>query len=390
MEFTKTYNELKKVFSLNNERTFVDKAGMEIRIMQFTSNSSLILPSNGIDEQTYFHQTNATNDGRIEENKTFSYPVFIPKSDVLHKRAIILLHGLNERSWFKYLPWAYYLAEKTNCPVILFPIAFHMNRSPENWANPRAMMPLLSDRQRIESLNMSTYANVALSQRLSDDPLRFFASGKQSAEDIIRLLETINAGDYPLLERNSHVDFFSYSIGAFLSQILFLANPKGMFEKSRLFMFCGGSHFSGMYGASRLIMDNMAFAQLRKYYLNDFLNEAKADSPFSEYVNASDIGEAFLSMISPECKTEFRQERMEKIWDQIRIIALKQDQVIPSNHIQSTFACIKSKVKSIFQEMDFPYKYSHEVPFPVFNNSNSLQVDENFNRVFQPAVEFLA
>ncbi|HRX31193.1 MAG TPA: DUF6051 family protein [Tenuifilaceae bacterium] len=390
MEFTKIYNELKDVFSLDNERTTINGSGMEIRIMQFKSNSSLVLPSNGIDEQTLFHQTIATCDENIEENRTFSYPVFVPKSEGLHNKAIVLLHGLNERSWLKYLPWAYYLSENTNRPVILFPIAFHMNRSPEKWANPRAMMPLLSSRQQAVSPDLSTFANVALSQRLSDDPLRFFASGKQSSEDITRLLETIKKGEYPLLAENSHIDFFSYSIGAFLSQILFIANPKGLFDDSRLFMFCGGAYFSEMYGASRLIMDSQAFANLRKYYLGDFLKELKVDSPFSEYVNGNDISEAFVSMISPDLNADFRQNRLEKLSEKIRIIGLKKDQVIPSSKIKSTFSDIKNRVKDFFQELDFPYKYSHEVPFPVFSDSKSLQVDDNFNRVFQPVVEFLA
>ena len=46
------------------------------------------------------------NDTLIPENRSFSYPVFTPgntKSD----KVILLLHGLNERSWVKYLVWAY-------------------------------------------------------------------------------------------------------------------------------------------------------------------------------------------------------------------------------------------------------------------------------------------
>lgn len=387
MEFTNAYHELKKVFSLTHERIPVNGSGIEIRMMQFKSHSSLVLPSNGIDG--YFHQTIAERDKTILENKVFNYPVFLPESGKLHNKAIVMLHGLNERSWLKYLPWAYYLAEKTNRPVILFPIAFHMNRSPENWANPRAMMPLLHKRQRVELSGLTTYANVALSQRLSDDPLRFFSAGKQSTEDIVQLLQTIKSGNYPLLERNSKIDFFSYSIGAFLSQILFLANPDQLFDSSRLFMFCGGAYFSEMYGASRLIMDSNAFAQLRNYYLDDFLKELKIDTPFSRYLKNNQMAEAFLSMIEPEIKKEFRQNRMEKFSDRIRIIALKNDQVIPSNHIKSTFSCIKHKLKPIFQELDFPYKYSHEVPFPIFNNPDYKKVDDNFIRVFQPAIEFL-
>lgn len=389
MEFTKTFNQLKQLFSLNNEFIPISDSNIHIRIMKFTSTSSLVLPSNGIVEQAYFHQAIATNDGAIPENKTFSYPVFVPSSNNKHGKAIILLHGLNERSWLKYLPWAYYLAVNTNRPVILFPISFHMNRSPESWANPRAMMPLLSKRQVSRNPEMLTFANVALSQRLSDDPLRFFASGKQSAEDIVQLLEIIKNGEYPLLEKNSQVDFFSYSIGAFLSQVLFLANPKGLLTNSRLFMFCGGAHFSEMFGTSRLIMDSCAYASLRKYYLNDFLAELKIRTPFSVYIKKSELGEAFLAMLSPETNKEFRESRFQSLSKQIRIVSLKSDKVIPSNFIQSTLAKVRSRVEGIVKELDFPFDYSHEIPFPILGNNNSYLVDKAFNDVFTPAVEFL-
>ena len=315
--------------------------------------------------------------------------MFTPRSNVRSKSAIILLHGLNEKSWHKYLPWAYYLAEKTNRPVILFPIAFHMNRCPESWANPRAMMPILNQRQKVVEHSKLTFANVALSERLTEDPLRFFRSGRQSADDIIELLDTIKSGKHPLFEQNTQVDFFAYSIGAFLSQILFLANPKGMFTNSKLFLFCGGAHFSEMFGTSRLIMDGEAFQSLRRYYLGDFLKELKTNSSFANYIKTSQLGNAFRAMLAPKSLKSFRENMLIKLSDQIKIIALKKDQVIPANYIQSTFSCIKHKVKGFVEVLDFPYDYSHEVPFPILNNPNYIHVDQNFERVFGSAVEFL-
>ncbi len=389
MEFTKSYNDLKLAFSLSNPRTVLAGTGLEIRVMQFTSNSSLVLPSSGAEGQTIYRQTIARVDDDIMENKSFSYPVFVPSFSEPHGKAIVLLHGLNERSWLKYLPWAYHLAANTNRPVILFPIAFHMNRSPEMWANPRAMMPLLNSRQQIKELEKSTFANVALSQRLSDDPLRFFVSGRQSAEDLIQLIETIKDGNYPLLKSNAQIDFFAYSIGAFLAQIMFIANPKSLLSASRLFLFCGGAHFSEMFGTSRLIMDSDAYARLRKYYLDDFLKELQVSTPFSLYMLGNQLGEAFVSMVSPECNKKFRQERLAGLRDRIRVVSLKKDKVIPSSYIQSTFACINNPVKGMVQELDFPYEYSHEIPFPVLNSSNAVLVDRCFTRVFEPVVDFL-
>jgi hypothetical protein len=53
---------------------------------------------------------------------------------------------LYERSWLKYLAWALNLAELTGSYVILFPISFHINRSPATWKDPRTMIHLLKDR----------------------------------------------------------------------------------------------------------------------------------------------------------------------------------------------------------------------------------------------------
>jgi len=389
MEFTKAYNDLKKIFSLDKEVVSVDNSNIEIYSIPFKSTSKLTVPSNGIDEQVYYQQTIATNDEAITENMVFKYPVFVPKTNKTYSNAIILLHGLNEKSWLKYLPWAYYLTEKTNRPVILFPISFHMNRCPESWANPRSMMPLLSNRQKIKEVDMSTFANVSLSQRLSDEPLRFFTSGRQSAEDIINLLESIKRGDHPFLAQDAKIDFFSYSIGAFLSEVMFLSNPKDLLSDSRLFMFCGGALFSEMYGTSRLIMDSHAYSNLRKYYLNEFIAELKVKTPFSEYIKKNSLGRAFFSMIAPENLKSFREETLYRLRNQIKIISLKNDKVIPSNYIEETFAGVKNKVKHMIDVLDFPFEYSHETPFPILTNPNYVQVDQCFERVFRPAVEFL-
>lgn len=389
MEFTKKYIELKAIYNQNKNKTAIDGSDIEIHSIPFTSNSSIDIPSNGIFESTYIHQAIANTDSTIKENQVFSYPVFVPKTTNPHNKAIILLHGLNEKSWLKYLPWAYYLAEQTNRPVILFPISFHMNRCPESWANPRVMIPLLNQRLSTFHVDKASFANVALSQRLTEEPLRFFTSGRQSADDITKLLQTIKNGEHPYLEQDAQVDFFAYSIGAFLAQILFIANPKDLLTNSRLFLFCGGAHFSEMFGTSKLIMDSQAFISLRRYYLGEFVNELKMNSPFSEFIRNSPLGNAFRAMLDPEILKSFREGILQKLSKQVKVIALKKDEVIPAKYIKSTFSCIKNRVKNMVEVLDFPYEYSHEIPFPVLNNPNFSQVDKSFERVFSSAIDFL-
>ena len=388
MEYTHKFKQLKGIFNIHEDLINVTGSNIQIRNLTFESLSSLSFPFEDIYDSYSIDQLNLAMDEGIKENEQFRYPIFYPKSDGRFKSAIILLHGLNEKSWFKYLPWAYFLAEQLNRPVILFPISFHMNRCPDSWSNPRDMMSLVQQRIVGSGNDMLTFANVAISQRLSEDPIRFFRAGKQSADDIIDLLYFIKHGNHPLFEKNTKVDFFSYSIGAFLSQILFIANPDNAFSDSKLFLFCGGACFSEMNGASRLIMDNQAYKSLRKFYLGDFINDLKKKSTFSEYIKESSLGNAFLSMLSPDSNKWYREFMFEKMEERVKAVTLKKDSVIPSNYIKSTLSCIKSKVKNFIEELDFSFEYSHEVPFPILSDENYLQVDKAFERVFTSAVEF--
>ncbi|MDX9846054.1 MAG: DUF6051 family protein [Tenuifilaceae bacterium] len=387
MEFTKIFKELRQVFALNRDEIAIAGTSAMFRLMPFASHSNPIPFTrtgiyNGLNGHVY-----AAEDIAVVENVNFSYPVYIPNSSNKYSKAIILLHGLNERSWHKYLPWAQYLGNHTQRPVILFPIAFHMNRSPESWANPREMMPLINSRKIIEGISMTTFANIALSQRLSDDPLRFFTSGKQSADDLVQLLSSIKGGELPFLHKDSQLDFFSYSIGAFLAQILFLANPNELLSSSKLFIFSGGGLFSEMRGTSRLIMDSKAYSSLRKYYLHDFPIELKVKSPFSSFVKGGALGEAFLAMISSENNQFFREHKFQRMRDRIRVLALTKDTVIPAASAKEVFACVRNQ--KVVTELDFPYEYTHENPFPVFDNAKRLEVDRAFETVFSQAASFL-
>ncbi|KAA6303917.1 hypothetical protein EZS27_044441, partial [termite gut metagenome] len=152
-------------------------------------------------------------DDCIDENKSFNYTVFTPR-DGKGKRgeAIILLHGFNERNWNKYLTWAEHLAENTGKSVILFPIAFHMNRTPGLWSKPRAILPWVNERrQEVSYLDNSTFVNVALSSRISKQPLRFYVSGLVSAYDVLQLVREIKSGDHPFFKEGTSVNIFAYS-----------------------------------------------------------------------------------------------------------------------------------------------------------------------------------
>lgn len=381
MDYTELYSFLKDRFNLNQPQTVLGNGEMSIAIMERASEAQTLNPSNGAG--IYEENINAIlQDNLIEENRHFKYPIFLPKSRSKEIAPIILLHGLNERSWFKYLPWAYRLAEHTQRAVILFPIAFHINRSPEQWSNPRALQESLSERKINAPMDSrSSFANVALSNRLSNNPIRFFTSGRQSISDLIQLLNQLKEGSHPLFIQGTKPDFFAYSIGAFLAQIFFLANPKGVVNESKLFIFCGGALFEEMNGLSKLIMDKAAFKRIYEYYLNEFEQELSTNLLLQQYFSEDLVAKSFWSMIAQNHNKTFRELKFKELEPWIKAVSLLNDLVIPAAGTQ--------KVIANTEVLDFDFPYTHETPFPTGNASLSKSVNEAFEIIFKKAADFL-
>lgn len=374
MNYTNSYTELKSQFNPALHQINLSRSGVRINNIRF---------------QTGFAQDDflSCHDQLISENSSFSYPVFSPPAK--SNKVILLLHGLNERSWIKYLAWAQWLSENTSSYVILFPIAFHINRSPESWKDPRSMVHDVKTRNsEIGKSEMLSFANVALSNRLTEDPMRFFNSGQQTASDLVRLLKTIRTGRHEIIPEGCHLNIFAYSIGAFLAEILMLSDPENLFSESRLFIFCGGSVFSNMNGRSKLIMDSHAFDKVYNFYLNEFEDSIKVKSRISEFLSSTQIGMAFRSMIDKSRLRSFRENRFRKLKDQLRCIVLSRDNVIPAAGVIATLS--ETNCRNTVKVLDFPFAYSHENPFPVFNTSESDLVDRNFELIFEEAALFFS
>lgn len=367
MNYSERYIELNSNFRQGVD-SHLDKSGIDIRFFRFNSIS--------------YDARSGIQDNNIIENFSFEYPVFFPSGKPKHKEAILLLHGLNERNWSKYLPWAEFLCLNTGKPVILFPIAFHINRAPITWSNPRSLTDLLHFRKEKYTDDRSiSYANVALSDRISQSPERFYLSGRQTWADLIVLFEELKNGRHPLFKEDTKIDIFAYSIGAFLSQVALMANQKDLFSDSRLFMFCGGSIFRSMFGISRSILDKPAFEKLQQYYIYNFGNEAV---PVWERDNAFN---AFLRMITPERFRTEREKFFTRFKGKIRGIALSKDVVIPYHGVLEALG--KKNAESTIQLLDFPFSYTHENPFP-HNSKDTTSLDNAFNNVFSRVAEFLA
>lgn len=323
----------------------------------------------------------------IRENLCFDYPLFIPAGPKAGKACIILLHGLNEPSWEKYLSWAASLAEGTGKTVLLFPIAYHINRAPSWWRNPREAKHLLVERRsENEDTSALSFANVALSQRLSQDPSRFYQSGRQTIADLVSLARQVKAGRHPYLDAGASLDFFGYSIGSFLAEILLMADPGRLFSRSRLFVFCGGSIFKAMYGASKYIMDKVAYERLFAFYCQEWHEKTKA--LVSGRTMESRILRAFNAMILPEAYREERLSFFKTRQSTIAGISLKKDRVMPYAGVRDCMG--EALATACFEQMDFPFEYSHESPFPAPGKVDQGSLVHSFNKVFRKAASFLA
>lgn len=373
MEYIEKYKELKDLFSDERPVTVIPGSGVRIMNARFESGGEL---------DDYLNR----NDLMVPENRSFTYPVFVPACS--SRKVILLFHGLNERSWLKYLSWAFCLAEYTGSYVVLFPISFHINRSPSEWKDPRAMTPVLKQRQvAAGGPSMSSFANVALSNRLSEDPLRFFFSGYRTVLDVTNLARSVRKGEHPFIPAGSTIDIFGYSIGAFMAEIIMMGNPEGLFEESKLFMFCGGSVFSSMHGTSKLIMDSRAFDRIYTYYLNDFEETITRKNPLFGFFTSGRLGMSFRSMIDFSRLRSFRDSIFRKLRDQVCSISLAGDTVIPAAAVVETLNTPSGK--NIAEVWDFPYLYSHENPFPGVADRNAGLINSCFDKVFTRAAEFL-
>ncbi|MDR1308596.1 MAG: DUF6051 family protein, partial [Deltaproteobacteria bacterium] len=276
MTYLQTYSQLREAFSGEEPQAPLGP-GLWLQNLTFVSGGLrcpgqegapppadlLALLPGGTDLSSLF----SVPDGDISENREFRYHVVRPDG-APGRGAIILLHGFNERHWDKYLPMAAFLAGRTGKSVILFPIAFHMNRAPALWNDARVMRKVSQWRKSVHpNVLESTLSNAAISIRLHQDPARFFWSGLETYENIVSLSRTIIGGGHPAFDGPATVDFFTYSIGSFLGEIVMLADEDSLFGDSRLAIFCGGPVFNRLSPVSKFILDSEASVSLYSFLI---------------------------------------------------------------------------------------------------------------------------
>lgn len=324
----------------------------------------------------------ARPDRSVAENAIVRCPIVRPASaregEVL-ERACVLIHGLNERGWDKYLGWARALADKAGCAVILFPIAFHMDRSPALWADFGAMRAISKDRvARKPGIAQSSVANAAISERLDDAPARLYLSGLMAARDLGDLLAALRSGEIPGIASGARMGFFGYSIGAFLLQCLTLADPDFV-EAGRRFLFCGGPHLSAMTPVSKYIIDSHAHRRIIDFWVRGLEAELEGDPGLACLLDSPE-GRAFLAMVDPDYP---QMDRLAAFSDGGTAVAsLSADDVMPRQAILDFFE--GTGVAPAF--LDLPSCCTHIAPF---DPRGGAPVATAFQELFDRAAEYL-
>lgn len=385
MDYTERHKELTTFFRQMGEGGIIPGTAVEVKKVCFHSRGAYNYQpeaNNVPDEFRGFFTRETIEMG----NDNFAYYVFLPSEGSSAEGAIILLHGLNERSWDKYLTWAFRLTQDTGRAVVLFPIAYHMNRSPISWFDRHLMMPAVAYRLlKDPGIRMASFANVAMSTRICITPQHFFLSGYQAVNDLVYLINQIKSGNHPLIKNTGRVDLFAYSIGVMIAQAILLAGEDRLPSDSRLFFFCGGGPLNRMNGTSKLIMDSKAFERLLSFYIDEIdIPADKEEKTFSDIVHQTPVGLAYYGMSSSERLKRYFNDVFHKEGDRIKAVTLSKDYVIPSTWIADMLSGADVEI------WNPEYDYIHENPFPLLRGDGMCQVDATFDKVFNTAACFLA
>ena len=230
----------------------------------------------------------------------------------------------------------------------------------------------------------SSFANAALSVRLHARPERLLWSGHRTLLDLIHWVEQVDEGLEPLLKPGARIDFFGYSIGAFLVEILLMGEALGRFQESRAFNFCGGCLLAQSAPISREILDSAAGRAIQRLFVEEWDWNKDLRPALARFLSDDPLGRAFDLMIREDRHRPQRVAQLKRIGERISALALERDCVIPACAVKQTLA----GTGAAFARLDFPFPYDHARPFPLHAGAGP-EVDLAFEVVFSRAVRWL-
>lgn len=406
MHYYQLHDQLKKLFNTEDDYIKSEELGIEFFKYDFESTqaANVLCGSDKLYcdehhesfEDTFCKLITDTDhlldisDYSVEENKKFKIIVLKTLEQEVSKETIVMFHGLNEKKWDKYLPWAYELAKRTKKAVVLFPISFHMDRAPLEWSDRKLMFEVAQKRAMHWQENSDTsYVNAALSTRMEANPQRMFWSGLQTYYDFIQWETQLREGKFPSLSKTASIDLFGYSIGSFLSIIILMANPNGILNNAKLVCFCGGMTIDRMFPVSKYIMDGKATIMMQKVFAQLLTTKFIAEPRLNHYQSKElHPGESwFKTMLRYNHHQEEREERLKELENQIYSVNLKNDEVAPAVEALNMLKGPYRDVPIGVDILDYPFSYSHMVPFPL-TIKNAEEVDTHFNLTMAKMANF--
>lgn len=325
----------------------------------------------------------------VLENRCFRYQILTPQDAKRTNKITFMFHGFNEKDWTKYLPWAETICQKTGSSVVLFPIAFHMQRAPKRWSNPRDMYAQCKQRKILyPKVESSSFSNVAISLRIHNLPNRFIWSGLQSYYDVLQLVEECKSGLHPYIDKDFKADFFAYSIGGFLALTLKLCNFEGYFSDSKVCLFCSGAALRDLAPVSKFILDSEAYAALYSYIITNFEQNRRKDELVSHYLGGEHPeGQILYSLFDVANLQKTREDLLKLYQHQIFAIGLTKDTVIAPRGISRLLKGEHRDISIPVHELDFDRIYSHEDPFSI-SLLSCEETKKDFDSVFSLVCSF--
>jgi pimeloyl-ACP methyl ester carboxylesterase len=330
-------------------------------------------------------------DHLIEENIQFRYPMVREsgsgQTPDRHDRAIVLLHGLNERSFSKYLPWAYQLWAATRTPVMLFPLTFHVNRVLPAWAKTQRE---IFDRRSQLAGNEGAYRfNAVMSDRLAARPERFFWGGVQSYLDLVDLARTIRSGKHPHFTRDARIDLFGFSAGGYLSLLLMLENPEDLFKDSLAIVFASGVPTRDLNLLSPYILDLAAEIAMMRLYVKNI--ETLANARMQHWFEAHGEGRWMKALSGLRADRTRLETRLKQVSGRLLGITNLNDDVMPTGSMLNTLQGLNRDTGVEMAEFEMG---AHESPFVCANHEEpprrfitDFLDEERYGAVFEKFIE---
>jgi pimeloyl-ACP methyl ester carboxylesterase len=299
-------------------------------------------------------------DSELEPNNRFRYPLIREHSrggnPPRHHHALILLHGLNEGTFSKYIPWAHQLWSRLEVPIILFPLAFHMNRVLPAWASLQT--EIFERRSRLPDNDSAHRYNAVISERLGTHPARFFWGAVQTYLDLVDLVREIRSGRHPHFAPDARVDLLGYSAGGYFTLLLLMDDPERLFRDSRGVVFASGVPIRDLDLASPLILDLTAEVALMKLFVK---NVAPPSSPrMQHWFEHHGEGRWMRTLCGSKHARAQLENRFRELAPRLMGIANTNDEVVPVGAMLNMLQGVKRDTGVPVLELEMGV---HENPF---------------------------